>query len=178
MFCENCGKNIPENSEFCEECGLKVSSESEVSVESESEVLETKEKLAKKPLKMNKKLLIGIGAFFIVLIVSGICMNLMSNPEKTVDQFIQAMNAQDFEALSEVTEISDRNIELSEQNIKPMFELYAEKGKLYQNINDSLEEDLRIIEMREKLEGNKIVNISYENYVLFKKYKIISKINY
>lgn len=173
MFCENCGKNIPENSEFCEECGFKVSSESEVNVKSaEPDAVETKEISAKKPLKMNKNVLIGTGIFLMVLIIFGISMNVMSNPEKTVDQFIQAMNTKDFEALSEVAEISDRNIEFSEQNIKPMFELYAGKGKLYQNINDSLEEDLRILGMREKLEGNKIVNISYDNYVLFKKYKI------
>lgn len=172
MFCENCGKNIPENSEFCEECGFKVSGETELKLQDESEVLEIAEVLEKKPLKINKKALMGIVIFLLILMVSGISLNAMSNPDKTVDQFIQAMNSKDFEALSNVSEVSDRNIELTEQNIQPMFELYAEKGRLYKNINDSLEEDLRILKMREKLEGNKIVNLSYDNYILFKKYKV------
>ena len=37
-----------------------------------------------------------------------------------------------------------------------MFELYAEKGKLYQNINDSLEEDLRAFQFQAKPRINRI----------------------
>lgn len=172
MFCENCGKNIPENSKFCETCGFKISGETELKLQDESEGLETVEVLEKKSLKINKKVLMGMGIFLVILMISGISLNAMSSPEKTVDQFVKAMNEKDFETLAKVSEISDRNIEFTEQNIQPMFELYAEKGRLYKNINDSLEEDLRILGMREKLEGDKIVNLSYDNYILFKKYKV------
>ncbi|MDO4364179.1 MAG: zinc-ribbon domain-containing protein [Clostridia bacterium] len=86
MYCEKCGTLVAENEKFCPKCGASINNQSEINTETNADI-PTKEHQAaavtqieeipsgnvaakvKKPIKINKKLLISVISIVCVLIV-------------------------------------------------------------------------------------------------------------
>ena len=120
MFCTKCGFQLNEGDEQCPNCGNKIKDSKEKSVKSEIESKEptieekTSENKTNKyveGMKEKKVIIIAIAAavvFVLLLGIGGYSIFFRSTPEKTIENFVEAIKEGDYrEGLEKYTNIKE-----------------------------------------------------------------------
>jgi uncharacterized membrane protein YvbJ len=176
-FCQECGNKMEDGIQFCNECGTKVGA-----TKKEPQV-QTIEKTPKQPLSKKNKLLLGIGAFIVVLF-GGLYMAGSSyyGEEKVMDRFIKAIQEEDMETVVELSMTDDPNLKIDEEGMKPLLAYMKENPSYLNGLNESFKyriqgQDVVLSDEIQLVKNGKKFGI-FDNYVFkIKPYYVKVKTN-
>ncbi len=94
MYCQKCGKEIPENTAFCQACGTKVSDGGNGQTDASAKKTEAKSK----KLSKKAKIIIGVICAFILLLIL-----LFSVDDGSWDQITDPNGSFNFDPVTEQT---------------------------------------------------------------------------
>jgi uncharacterized membrane protein YvbJ len=179
-FCKECGNKLKEGALFCKECGTPVDGTKE-------EIQQIKvptQKVTpppKKPMSKKTKIWMGLCVAAAVLLFSGYKGGeALTSETRLIKKFETALIESDAEAVAEMLSSNDKKLEITEENVKGLLQLY--KGH-----PDQIRKDIEILEkqakfldsdedMRDSLDGfsgRGMVNLEQDGKFLFyDKYEI------
>ena len=181
-FCAECGSPLEEGARFCGECGAPVEEQVPEKVpeaaQTQTPVFEPvsgapvalKEK---KPLpKWLKPAVLAALAVAVALAGTSLILRSANTPEKTMEKFLSAMEAGELGALNKVAYVDGDELELTEQTAQPMFRLYASNKDFRNRLENTLEEDVDLLNSGESAEG-KLVTLEEKKGFLHTSYQVV-----
>ena len=181
MFCENCGKELKENSKFCTSCGTKVKEEKEVNlkkpadeiIKETKQIMESKKKNSTLPLILIILVLLGIGGYlgykYFFASKDNIVKGLINGMYDTFEEVLDKANEYDFKKESVLVK-GDLSIDSNITELKDLngIKLNYTTGIDYKK--KKMEFGLGIEEDKKELIDAMMYVLDDEAYVLLKDY--------
>lgn len=189
MFCTSCGKQIPDGSPFCEYCGAKQEAEPAPAPQGAQPMQSAPTGAApvsfgappmgmaapveKKPMSTGTKVALILLAVLAAAYFGGReVLKSMYDPAKTINKFVEAISAQDGEALRSVTKVYQDEIELSDEALKPFFEAFSKNNNSLTEFRDVLNDDLRELNAGTIATGDGFLCLKKTDHWLYSSYDI------
>lgn len=188
-FCENCGAPLSDGVRFCGECGASAPAAPAAAPGTEAPAPETPAAFAapqeapvaapprppreKKPLpKWVIPVVVAVvviaGGFFAAVKILG---NL-HGPEKAIENFLDALEAEDAAALAACAVCADGEVEITEESAAPLFRLYAADSGFRRQVEEQLSADLELIEDDEDPSEDQLFDLRGEERFLHTAYTV------
>lgn len=125
--CGNCGNTIQPQQTFCKSCGTKISVENQTRSVAQN----------KSPISNRVKWIVaGVLLLVIGLFVANSIMSNMYKPEKTIEQFEQAVNHKDYKTLRKVLAQGGAPVTLSDKELGDYVLFLKDDKSLHQIVNE------------------------------------------
>ncbi len=121
-------------------------------------------------------LLVSIAALVLItgLIGTFLFLRARNAPDHVVDQFLEAMDAGDFESLAAVSRLPGETEDLTEADVSPMFRLYEDDHSFQRTLEDLLEDELDRVESGEDApQTDALAHLEPSGGSLFPNYQVV-----
>lgn len=190
MYCSSCGKPIDAGSQFCEHCGARQETEppqqtfvpppadfgTTAPVDTTVPVGTAVQPVEKKPMSRKTKIILGAVAGVVVLVLAlRAILGAVFDPNKTISQFLEAVQNRDAEALRSVAVAvtsGGENVELTDEMLAPFFEAYSGRESTLDSMGTALREDLSYLNRGVPSQRDGAFQLVVDSNPLFSIYKV------
>ena len=116
---------------------------------------------------------IAVAAVAVLLVATSLILGHLASPERTIDKFLDAMEAGNLTALSKVAETAADRISLTAESTAPMFALYDQSVEFRKNLENLLEADEEKIDDGQDPYEGRLVDLKPEKKFLHTAYKVV-----
>ena len=116
---------------------------------------------------------IAAAAVIVLLIALSFILKGINSPENTAEKFLSALNEGDFNALSKVAAPADEDVVFTEESTAPLFALYQTSIAFRKSLEQTLEEDVDLIEDGDDPNEGNLVDLMPEKRFLHTGYTVV-----
>ncbi|WP_182199811.1 zinc ribbon domain-containing protein [Paraliobacillus salinarum] len=140
-FCKSCGRELKEGARFCPECGTPVAAKEEQKVSASAPASEPKESLIdriKRAPKKQKIIAASVIAIIILFVGTYQVGAMLTDKDRVVDKFEEALINKDATAMKKLVESSDKQLKITKDDIKSFMKVMEDVPSQQQYFIDEL----------------------------------------
>ncbi|MCU9612808.1 zinc-ribbon domain-containing protein [Caldibacillus lycopersici] len=152
-FCKNCGSKLEEHAVFCSECGQSVEGELQqpsatvegttVNSATASNNVRPASSISFKSFSKKQKIITSvIAGIVIILLISFFTLKNITNPEKKLERFEEALKTEDKDALKSLLDSGDSRIKLEDKHVEGLLTYVKDNPSELDYIISNLEDQL------------------------------------
>lgn len=169
--CKECGHALKDEAQFCTECGATVQQQVKTKAPSNRPTWGSK---LKKITKKQKVIAISVLALLVLVIGGHLVLAKITDKDQIIKKFETALNEEDAKTIASMLKSSDKNMEITEENVSKLIALIAETPTAQRDYIDQLEFQAAAYEVDETLESSTIFSLKkdgktaliYDNYMI------------
>lgn len=158
QFCKECGHELKKDAQFCPECGTPIGGSQKPPTVQQPETPKSPRQIT-----LKQKIIVASVAAIVLLVFGGYQIGAsITNPERLINRFEEALQEQDANALASLLESSDSRLEITSAGVENLLEVIAASPSSQPYYVDTLRSQAEAFKNNDSVYGDTIFTLKKE----------------